>query len=83
VRRVLAIVFGLLWGAAPLQGQTGLLAYAVLSTLLVQVHFKVVLGVVPEDLGVESAQLAKEGFMDGLATFLLCWTLTYSSLWFL
>ncbi|ERN07917.1 hypothetical protein AMTRI_Chr08g162190 [Amborella trichopoda] len=77
IRQVVALIFGLLWGAIPLVGAIWIVVFLVLSSGIIYGYYALVLKVDEEEFGGHGA-LLQEGLFASLTLFLLAWILVYS-----
>jgi len=80
-RQLLALVMGLLWGVLPLTGIIAIILYVAATTLALNFY---VIGFQKQDIEEYGGfmEVAKEGFMSALATFLVMWIIVYTSMHF-
>ncbi|CAI5464637.1 unnamed protein product [Closterium sp. Yama58-4] len=79
MRQVLAVLFGLVWGIAPITGGIGIIGFLVLSTALVMGYYTLVVKVDADELGGHGA-LLQEGLFNSFGVFLLVWILLFTYL---
>merc|ERR1712117_683883 len=77
---ILSIVFGILWGYLGLTGAFGLVSYVAVSSFVVVMY-----AASYQDLDLEefdgATGIAKEGFMNRFALFLVSWIITFSAVY--
>ncbi|CAI5984598.1 unnamed protein product [Closterium sp. NIES-65] len=79
MRQVLAVLFGVLWGIAPITGGIGIIGFLVLSTAVMMGYYTLVVKVDAEELGGHGA-LLQEGLLNSFGVFLLVWILLFTYL---
>jgi len=80
IRQVMGLILGVIWGLIPVYGIIGLIIYVAFSTGIIHLYVTSFQQVDEDTLG-GFWELAKEGFMSGFATFLICWIIVYSALY--
>ncbi|CAF1212232.1 unnamed protein product [Adineta ricciae] len=78
LRQVLSIIIGVILGILSVKGFMGILAFGVVSSLIVFIYATNIQNVDPEEYG-GIAEIIKEGFMTAFATFLVSWVVLYST----
>merc|ERR1711934_107927 len=76
---ILSVIFGIAWGILGLTGSFGLVSYVVLSSFIMVMYAASYQDLDLEEFG-GATGIAKEGFMNRFALFLVCWILTNSSM---
>lgn len=78
-RQVVAVLIGLVWGAAGFTGFAAIVAFGAVSVAAVIFYYSRFLGVDPEEHG-GAWELVKEGMMPSFGAFLATWTCSYTIL---
>jgi hypothetical protein len=78
LRQVLSIILGIILGILSVKGFLGILAFGIISSLIVFIYATNVQNVDPEEYG-GIIEIIKEGFMTAFATFLVSWIVLYSA----
>lgn len=94
-RQIIGLVFGLIWGIIPLTGMIGLIAFGKRKLIERQkTNTYLILGLASSGyvylycnvMNIDDEEhggiweIVKEGFMTNLASFLVVWIITYSSI---
>ncbi|GJP36870.1 hypothetical protein CLOM_g21336 [Closterium sp. NIES-68] len=79
MRQALGLLFGLVWGMAPITGGIGVIGFLVLSTALMMGYYTLVVKVDADEMGGHGA-LLQEGLLNSFGLFLLVWILLFTYL---
>ncbi|XP_012447661.1 uncharacterized protein LOC105770852 [Gossypium raimondii] len=77
IRQVVALFFGLLWGAIPVVGGIWIFIFLAISTGIIYGYYAMILKIDEEEFGGHAA-LLQEGLFASMTLFLLAWILVYS-----
>lgn len=76
MKEILGVIIGVIVAIMGLTGITGFIAYALIASILVYIYVFKFLGV--DEEVVESKDVLKDHFMNGLIPFLLTWVIAYN-----